>query len=321
MNILALTEKAKPFVYLSTGKAFENLDKYIDCDVNVIDFREWAPVGNNEIDIFIFEAVYAELLNFSISDIKYIYPNAKIVCLGSDTIYFVKTNKNDGYQFKSPEECDLFLETMWDSFEVYEERGINVDHWDWTISEWLIEDLKRFTPKPWDEREHDFISLLSPHTIAREGSYRYEMVGAIGAADMSFTQGGGTGMADPEVDKIFESYCNSKITLGTSSHDNPEIFGRKGFRDAIGPFLGSILIYDDYKDVVADYLVGGIMPMYGYGKFEELSAIKEYLDNNPTHRDFYIERQKEFFTKNTIDEQLVGKFLDHSIIDFNDLQQ
>lgn len=316
MKILSLTEKNKPFVYLCVGKAVENLPNLIDCESTVLDVQEWQPTYNPDIDLFICEAAYLgrDFKNVSINFLRGVYPKAKFVVLGSDTIYYTTMEVNNGYQIDYPQDCDLFLETMHDPECLYRRKGVTVDHWDWTISQWTIDYLEKFEPKPWNEREYDFISVLSPHTINREGSYRNRMVKSIEEAGLKFTQGGGSGMADNNYDTLFDRYCNSRATLGTSSHDNPAFFGRKGFRDAIAPFLGSVLIYDDFKDVVEDYLVGGIMPMYGYEKFEELPAILDYLNNNPTHRNFYIEKQKEFFDKNSIDNQLVEKLGNHGLI-------
>lgn len=316
MKILSITEKNKPFVYLCVGKAVENLPNLIDCESTVLDVNEWIPESNPDIDLFICEAVYLSpaFKNITIPQIKELYPNAKVVVLGSDTIYYTTTGTNHGYQINYPQDCDLFLETMYEPQAIYYRNQVRVDHWDWSISQWTIDYLEKFEPKSWNNREYDFISVLSPHTIAREDSYRNRMVKSIEDAGLTFTQGGGNGMSDEDIDRLLQSYCNARVCLGTSSHDNPNFFGRKGFRDAIAPFLDSVLIYDDFEDVVKDYLVGGIMPMYGYGNFEELPWILEYLNNNPTHRKFYIEKQKEFFRKNTIDIQLVERLNKHGII-------
>lgn len=317
MKIHALTEKNKPFVYLSTGRAFCGLENYLDCQVNLFDYRDWynhcLVTPHEDVDIFIFESVYMELCNLHTRLLRAFYPNAKLVALGSDTIYYIKTGKNGGWQFNSPLDVDLFLETMSEVREEYKNRGVKVDKWMWTISESLISHLEGLPRKNWKERLFDFISLLSPHTIGRQGSYRQEMVEYLKNRYCNFTRGLGSGMDDKNPDITHLEYGNAKITIGTSSHDNPQFFGVKGYRDAIGPFMDSLLVYDDFKDVVDNYQVGTLVPAYGYGKFHELVEILDYFDANETHRNLCIEAQKKFFRENTIEKQLVRLFKKYGI--------
>jgi hypothetical protein len=276
MIIKAITEPDKLFVYTCTGRAFENLSTYIDCETRVEDYKVWSQTIHVEedVDVFIFESVYLELTRFTTAHLRHFYPNAKLVAMGSDTIYFIGENKNGGYQFNSPLDVDLFLEKMDDCIEEYERRGVNVDNWMWTISDWMIEYLKKFELVSFDEREYDFIGVYAPHTIQREGSYRNRMVRHIEDAGFRFTQGGGSGHEDNDLDRLLNMYCNSKFTLGTTSHDNPKFHGMKGFRDWIGPFLGSLLIYDDYKDVIKRYDGRNTVPVYPYDDFDVICSDK-----------------------------------------------
>ena len=326
MKIYAVTEDSKPFVSLSTGKAFSNLSSYYDCEVQVKDFNYWR---NREIDsdsgndvVVIFESVYLELAGMSTRDLREYYPNAKFVAMGSDTIYYLVTNKNNGYQFDSPFEVDLFLEKMEDCIDQYRARGINVDHWMWTASDWLLDYVQKFDEgKKFEEKENDFIGLYAPHTIQRPNSYRNKMVNFLASKGKKFTQGGGSGHDDPDVDKIFQQYANIKFTLGSTSHDNPLFHGMKGFRDWIGPHMGSMLIYDDYPDVRKHFQGGELVPLYEYGVFEGILAIHDHYSQNTDQYYEVIEHQKAWALDNTIEKQLVKLFTKHGIIDESFISQ
>ena len=54
----------------------------------------------------------------------------------------------------------------------------------------------------------------------------------------------------------------------------------KGFRDWIGPHMGSMLIYDDYPDIRKHFQGGELVPLYEYGVFEGILAIHEHYSQN-----------------------------------------
>lgn len=312
--IHAITEFDKPFVWTTTGKAFQRIGEHLDVKVNLIDYKKWPAYlqyANFQVKLVLFESVYLELINATVRDLRIVYPNAKLVCLGSDTIYYITTGKNGGYQIKYPQELDLFLEKMDPCIEEYKKRGVNVDGWMWTISEYLIDRCSKYQS---DEKLYDFIGVYAPHTINREGSYRNRMVNYIRDSAFTFTQGGGTGHEDQDLDRLFTAYSKSRFTLGTTSHDNPAFHGMKGFRDWIGPFMGSLLIYDDYPEIISKFDGGATVPIYGYGNFEELIEVANYFTINKTHYNALLEKQKEWARKNTIEEQLLYLLEKHRCI-------
>lgn len=329
MKIVAPTEQGKPFVFTSTGLAFFNMGEILGGQTELIESRAWRDHmkrgPHEDVDIVLFEAAYMEQNRLSTRELRTAYPNAKLVCLGSDTIYFTTTGKNGGWQFDSPLDVDLFLETMHDPEEAYRGKGVNVGHWDWTGSETFFMRCTTWkgVEREYRKRFYDFICVLSPHTVNREGSYRKRMFDHLEeSTQYSITRGGGSGMDDSGkgLSKTLDHYCQSRVCIGTSSHDNPQFFGRKGWRDAIAPFLGCVLCYDDFPDVMADYQVGGLMPLYKYGKFDELFAISDYLRKNESHRNWYLETQRQFFWDNSIEAQLLERFNEHGIISHDRFQ-
>lgn len=320
INILAITEYDKPFVYLTTGQAFKNLSSYIDCTVTILDFRHWfqsirqQSIKANDIDLLICESVYIELNRFTITFLRSIYPNAKIVVLGSDTIYYITTGKNNGYQFDSPLEVDLFLEKMDVCIEEYQKRGVNVDSWMWTASDELLDYIEAKDKYYTQEREFDFIGVYHPISINNIGSYRQRMVQYLTDHGYKFTQGGGTGHEDQNYDRLFSHYRRSWFTLGTTSHNNPLFHSMKGFRDWIGPAMGALLIYDDYPDVIKKFHGGTLVPTYPYEDFKAITEIADYYKNDLEAFNSLLELQKKWARANTIEKQLHKLFLEHHII-------
>lgn len=314
-KIVTITEFNKPFVYQSTGYAIQELSTMLDCELDQRDLSDWKKrdiCPDNGQVIFIVECSYMEQAGLTTKEIRQYYPNCKIVALGSDTIYFVTTGKWGGFQFQTPKECDLFLETMSICENVYREKNIIVDHWNWSISNKLIQQLKQYKLISFDDRKWDLIGLYSPHTI--NSGYRKEMIDYIRKRGYKFTRTEAKGMDDINTDYVYETYCNSKFCLETTSHNNPNFHGMKGYRWAIAPFTNTLLICDDYQDVLKYWYGGTIIPIYGYGKFAEIPSIIEYFSRNKTHRIELLKQQRKWIQNITIERQLYRKLKQYEII-------
>lgn len=315
MKIYAVTEFDKPFVYLTTGLAFKALGDILGCEAIVSDYPVWGhrklekDSGNDAVVLF--EAAYLDYVKMSTKELRSFFPNAKFVALGSDTTYYV-TNKK-GFQFDSPLEVDLFLDSMDHVCEDYAKLGIKTDSWMWTTSGENLRQVTEFTKNNPAEKDNDFVSVLAPWTITREGSYRKAMVDYLRARGYTFEQGGGNGHMDKDVEKIYRTYVRSRFTLGTTSHDNPTIRGMKGWRDWIGPHLGAALIYDDHPDVLRKYHNNGLVPVYPYGDFEKICVLADELKANSRLFDALLERQRQWAEANTIERQLASLLIKHGI--------
>lgn len=319
MLIHSPTEFLKPFVYTSTGYAVQELAKMLDAELVQFEQSEWGNVTFDKdlsnVDLVIFEAAYVEMWKIGTRQIRNTYPNAKLVCISSDDIYFILTGKNGGYQFPGVADCDLFLCQMTQSIDEYKQRGVNVDRWMWTGSKEFFQYCENLYDKAGHgfEKHYDFIGVYGPWTL--EQGYRKEMVDAIKAAGMTFTQGGGSGHDDNNLDGVLESYCRSYFTLGTSSHNNPLLNDKwcvKGWRDFIGPFMGSLLIYDNNPDIINYYCQQ--TPIYEFGNFDSLIKVANFLKDCPEKRDFIIEAQKKWALENTIEKQLFRLLKEHKIV-------
>src|SRR5690606_26670343 len=138
---------------------------------------------------------------------------------------------------------DLHFEIMPQSIDWLKENGAPlVERWIWTTSDYLItktQDYLRDYPIP--GKDYDFIGVYHPGTISNVGSWRHSMVQFVTEKGYKFTQGGGTGHDDSDLSRLFDHYRRSLTTIGTSSHNRPELTRLgccKGFRDVLGPLLG-----------------------------------------------------------------------------------
>jgi hypothetical protein len=146
--------------------------------------------------------------------------------------------------------------------------------------------------------------------------YRAEMTKYIKECGYTFSQGGGTGHNDGNLEKIYRKYISSWFTLGTTSHNRPELTKEgtmKGFRDWIGPILNSLLIYDNHPNIIKLFPVDYI-PLYSYGKFDEILNIVDQLKKDTWLYKFFLSQQKKWAIDNTIDKQLYKLLLKHNFI-------
>jgi hypothetical protein len=184
-----------------------------------------------------------------------------------------------------------------------------VDLWNWTttkpLNDYLIqfaEENKGVVP------DTDFISVLGKHTINR--GYRKEMIDYIRGAGMTFTRGDSDGYHDPDMDKLYRSYLQSRYTLATSSHDNG-MRSAKGFRNEVGIMLGRPLFTDDFDDSIKQYLSHGIF--YDYYNLEDLITVARlYPFASPAYNKL-VELQRSWTVENTIEKQLERIFEKHAI--------
>ena len=100
--------------------------------------------------------------------------------------------------------------------------------------------------------------------------------------------------------------------VGTTSSNIPHRPERcmKGFRDFLAPFCNSVLIYDDYHDVLKYFVddEGIIVPIFSFTEFFTIDNIYEKLTKDQELYNNYIKRQKKWATNNTLYKQFTKLF-------------
>lgn len=308
ITVVTVTDKNTPFAYITVqlgieefarnkGYGFESYDK------KTFYQRRLDPISDKSIVII--EAAYLEEGKFSVKELRKIFPNSKVVVLGSDTFFHISRGT---VQFNGIADCDLFLDLMKSCAEHYSVYT-KTDTWNWTTTKPLNDYLLKFAEENKEiVPDTDFISVLGKHTL--ENGYRKDMVEFIRGAGMTFTRGNSDGYNDPDMDKLYKSYLRSRYTLATSSHNNG-MRSAKGFRNEVGIMLGRPLFTDNFVDSVKQYLPFGIF--YDYYNLSELITLSHlYPFGSPAYYKL-VEIQRKATIKNTIELQLERLLNKHGI--------
>jgi hypothetical protein len=287
------------------GKGIEGLSKYVDCNIIIYDQEDIAQGKMSPDDdevIIIFEAGCFQHAGISLQKLKEYFPNSKIIPLSADgNIHlFLRGQHQLDYRF-----VDLWLDLDPRCVKIYRELGINADQWMWTISDWFIDYIKQFA-YTLETKTYDFIGVY--HIASMDAGYRAELIKYIENCNLCFTNGGGNGHDDNDIDRLLNHYFHSHITLGTTSHNIPNFRTPKGFRDWIGPFTGAPLIYDDHPVIMDCYQ--DVVPYYRYDDFR---SIIELYNKYKGDQDL-LQKQQYWAINNTIDKQLYRMLQKYEII-------
>jgi hypothetical protein len=266
---------------------------------------------DSQVSVVVFESALLKLSRTRVSDLRQFFPGAKLVALGSDTVWYLRGGVHPPYEgwllydragkaeFFSPHEVDLFLDMLDEVVEAYQARGIRADSWMWTISEAMRSYMEN---KPLQAKSCDFISLFTQQPSSGD-NYRQRLVQHLRAGGVS-VQVGGVGY---DLDGLAQAYGRARFTLGTTSPSwTTGIRTMKGFRDWIGPCRGSVLLYDDHPDIVRKYTA---VPTHPYGDFDALIQLTRSIDY-----DAVLQAQRAWIAENTIDRQLERLFARHNIV-------
>lgn len=315
MKIIGTSKKSTPCIWTCIGKGIEGLSKYINCPIIIYDqtdFLQNKIQPDNDKIIFIFEAGIPHHCNFPLNIAKRYWPNSIFIPLSTDTIFWRMRNQHQ----MDLQYIDLFLDPHKEVIDEYTKLGVLCDKWFWTSSEWFLNYIE--THKMQEEKVYDFICVLHPDSI-RPDTYRGQMVKHIEKRGFTFTQGGGSGHDDNDIDRLIKYYCKSKITLGTSNCHGSNIRGIKGFRDWLGVACDVPLIYDNESVIMEEY--NSRVPYYQYGNFDQLVDIGKTLINYPKIYYYYLLKQQQYLKENTIDKQLTRLLLKYSFITEVDLHE
>ena len=312
MKIIGITKKNTPCMWTCIGKGIEGLGKYVDIPVIMYDqedIKQLQP-DNDEI-ILIFQAGNFRCEGWNLRKVKKCFPNSKIIPLGADTNIFLFIHNRHELDYKL---VDLYLDLDIRCIEHYGNLGIKVDQWMWTTSDWFLNYVKNFSLNNKYEKEYDFIGVYHPGTLNH--GYRKEMLEFIKNKRYKFTNGGGNGHEDNDLDRLLSYYAKSYISLGTTSHGIDNFRTLKGFRDWIGMYLDCPLIYDNWEMVKNCYNDNVIY--YDYNNFQTIIDSFKLLQNNDLRKE-YLNKQKEWIVNNTIDKQLLKLLIKHNFISRNQL--
>lgn len=313
MRIIGTTKLSTPCIWTAIGKGIEGLEKLTNIPVTMYDHEDFLhktlKPSNDEI-IFIFEAGFGQKQHtgWDLIDLKRIWPNSVFIALASDTPTYIHKLHRPQLDFNL---VDLFLELDPKYAKLYSHLT-KTDVWDWTISQYMI-DLIGNNNKI--DHHYDFIGVYHPDSLKRDG-WRKWVLSEFEKEGLRFTNGGGNGHDDNDIGRLISYYSDSLITLGTTSDNiggTPwDRHACKGFRDWIGPFCGSVLIYDDSPYIMQKY--GDVVPYYEYKNIHSIFNIYTKLIKDNQYREQLLKKQRDWARQNTIDIQLFNLLHRHNFI-------
>src|SRR5690606_26991256 len=158
--------------------------------------------------------------------------------------------------------------------DIQQISGKPTEHWWWSISESMISELSSIRDDSLtEEKERDLICLCNFTPGMYERNVLFENIKRRGMS-LAFNK------KLFNIPDIYREYNKSKAALGTTTRCIEGLPHRsmKGFRDWIAPFCDTVLIYDDYIDIVNNlkYLV----PIYRYQDVDNIYEIIQLLDRD-----------------------------------------
>lgn len=295
------------------GFAFQNFCtqcKIQHCEYTLDDFKNRNLIQDkNKNVIFVVDAAFCKIYNFSLYELKRYIPNGKIIVFGSDTIYYL-SNMNT-HEISNVEMCDLYLDTMVDVVDYYNKIGINSDLWKWSFSELYLSQLIKNNQEI--NKTIDCFSLMSDYP-----DYRKYLKYYLDNKNINFIiSGNKTGWDNKSICQAYgESYC---ILGSTSPSWTGNIRTMKGYRDYIAPFLNSILIYDNHPQIEKLYFNNDIVPKYDYNNLESIiELINKIKQMSKLDYNNLLQIQKEHFKYDSLEKQYYDLFIKHGVLNVYD---
>ncbi len=229
--------------------------------------------------------------------IKEVLPNSKVILWGSDTHYI----ESGPYAIQWP--IDLFLDPMKEVVYFAKKLFPSYHYW-WTISQDIIDEisLQKFS----NIKEHDLICVCK---LVPNLKIRNQFFNGLSAIDLSFL----VNLNIFDMTTLYHKYNSSWFTLGIT---HSAMAGRveakrsmKGFRDWIGPFCGSVLIYDDFPDLLEEFKEKDILPFYEYNKPSQVKELVTTLKGDHKLYLDYLDKQKKWAYTHTLENQFESIFL------------
>lgn len=219
-------------------------------------------------------------------------PNSRIIMIGGDTCYV------PNYQDFDYGPIDYYLDPMMEVVNGFKHREFRSAHFWWSLSQWQIDEMKKCKQ---EEKQYNGICLVNRGPLSPD---REKLLA--GKSILSYLQ--------PKLfdfHKLCELYSKCWAAIGTTT-SCPGWGGNKrtmkGFRDWIAPFCGTVLIYDDYQDILNEFGRDGILPIYRYADRHSMNETIERLKNDPVWYSSLLTKQKEWAQAHTVDVQMEKVF-------------
>ena len=243
----------------------------------------------------------SSLKTSNIDDIKKMFPRGKIIALGS-----YSTHIDDYIEYDHPSKVDLHLDVSYNVANKFREQGIVSDMFLWSGTQSVYDHAEEWLENHNFTKQRDALCLARcPAGAVKKGGWFYDRRRLI-AGLLNNKISVAASLELWVADKVFEEYAKSYVSLGTTTPSSDKERTGKGFRDWIAPFLGVVLIHDDYEGYVDLYK--DIVPMYKYGDVFGCKQLIQELKADDDMRNHYIEKQKKFAIANTIEKQLMRAY-------------
>jgi len=258
--------------------------------------------------IFVFEGADLKVSNKTTKDVRGWFPNSKLVALTGESLTYkygyghYTNNPTKEFEFYDGHDIDLWLDGNDEIVTDYRAIGLTIDYWMWTTSHYLIE---QFINRERIPKVQDTVCL-----IGHKGPYRHQLMDFMNQR-YRCQWGTGADVGNYDLDHLFSSFGGSRFVLGTTSPCWWINRSVKGFRDWLGPLCGTVLIYDNYPDVVKKYPC----PIYDYDNLNTIAELMESIWNDPIKYQQILNEQVAWVKENTIAKQLYNRFKQYNIIE------
>lgn len=217
--------------------------------------------------------------------------NAKIVICGGDTVYY-------GAEAVTKLKPDLFLDTIKSEVEKLS-KFCPTHHFYWTISEDIIKLAKSNVN---NTKIYDGICLC------RGTPKRSKFFDHMKNKDKKILYN----LNENNLDKILNYYSQTKYTIGITHESqglsNNNKRSMKGMRDWIGTFCDTLLIYDDYPDIIDIDCV----PIYEFDNPQSCLKLMNSISNEEYVN--LLQKQKCWLTEHTMERQLEKILIKENLI-------
>jgi len=261
--------------------------------------------------------------SYSPKELRQKFPNAKIVILMTDAQYnFRRTQPNGkhdgeiGWVLRGLDPSDFNAADML----LFSDHGVMMtyrsitktlcEYFMWTIAESTI--TKLTTNKHLYSNTIKTIDFFALINLVSYGQIRRRIRQHLLKSHYKVFFAGNTLSTFDNFQQLYKVYNRSRFILGTTSSVIPTREERcmKGFRDWLAPFCNSVLIYDDYHDVMTYFVddSGVVVPIYSFRKLATINGLYNDLTSDKELYSSFIDRQRNWALKNTVYQQFTRLF-------------